>query len=108
MTVVPEDEGGRPARSVVHQLAHNGKFSLCRVDIFTGRTHQLRVHLQSLGHPMLGDSLYAPPAVLALTPRLMLHAQEIGFPHPFTEKALCFAAPVSWSAANPYVSEARP
>jgi tRNA pseudouridine32 synthase/23S rRNA pseudouridine746 synthase len=52
---------------------------------------------------MLGDSLYAPPDILALTPRLMLHAQDIGFPHPFTEIPLTFSAPVAWTAANPYV-----
>jgi tRNA pseudouridine32 synthase/23S rRNA pseudouridine746 synthase len=50
---------------------------------------------------MLGDSLYAPPDIKALTPRLMLHAQDIGFPHPFTEEPLFFSAPLVWSAVNP-------
>jgi tRNA pseudouridine32 synthase/23S rRNA pseudouridine746 synthase len=48
---------------------------------------------------MLGDSLYAPPEIQSRTPRLMLHAQDIGFPHPFTEEPLHFSAPVAWSAA---------
>ena len=50
----------------------------------TGRTHQLRVHLQAIGHPILGDALYAPPDVQARSPRLMLHASAIAFSHPTT------------------------
>jgi len=99
---------GKPSLSLWRLVQAGETASLIELEPFTGRTHQLRVHLQSLGHPMLGDSLYAPPAIQALTPRLMLHAQEIGFPHPFTEVPLFFTAPVAWSAANPYVSEAHP
>ena len=50
----------------------------------TGRSHQLRVHLLALGHPILGDALYAPPAVQAAAPRLLLHAQSLKFAHPMT------------------------
>ena len=50
----------------------------------TGRSHQLRVHLQALGHPILGDELYAPPAVIAVSPRLLLHAAWLSLPHPVT------------------------
>ena len=45
----------------------------------TGRSHQLRVHLAAIGHPILGDALYAPPAQAAAAPRLLLHACELGF-----------------------------
>lgn len=48
----------------------------------SGRAHQLRVHLLAMGHPILGDALYAPPAVQARAPRLMLHAQSLSFEHP--------------------------
>jgi tRNA pseudouridine32 synthase/23S rRNA pseudouridine746 synthase len=48
----------------------------------TGRSHQLRVHLQAIGHPILGDALYAPPDVLAMSPRLLLHSCALGFLHP--------------------------
>lgn len=48
----------------------------------TGRSHQLRVHMTHIGHPMLGDALYAPPPVLALSPRLCLHATRLEFQHP--------------------------
>ena len=56
----------------------------CRVELqpVTGRSHQLRVHLSALGHPILGDELYAPPPVVALAPRLLLHASQLGFAHP--------------------------
>jgi tRNA pseudouridine32 synthase / 23S rRNA pseudouridine746 synthase len=54
----------------------------------TGRTHQLRVHLLALGHPILGDALYAPPAVQAAAPRLLLHAQQLRITHPATGATL--------------------
>jgi len=94
---------GKPSLSLWRMVQAGDTASLIELEPFTGRTHQLRVHMQSLGHPMLGDSLYAPPDIKALTPRLMLHAQDIGFPHPFSEEPLFFRAPVAWSAANPYV-----
>ena len=50
----------------------------------TGRTHQLRVHLAAIGHPILGDGLYAPAAVQAAAPRLLLHASALAFAHPGT------------------------
>jgi tRNA pseudouridine32 synthase / 23S rRNA pseudouridine746 synthase len=60
----------------------------------TGRSHQLRVHMLSLNHPIIGDRLYAHPEALALAPRLNLHAQTLAFKHPLTEQALEFNAPV--------------
>lgn len=54
----------------------------------TGRTHQLRVHLASIGHPILGDALYGCDDVAARTPRLMLHASVLQFRHPVTGEAL--------------------
>jgi tRNA pseudouridine32 synthase/23S rRNA pseudouridine746 synthase len=88
------------------QSSHSDSFSASLIELepVTGRTHQLRVHLQSIGHPMLGDSLYAPPDIKALSPRLLLHAQELAFVHPFTEQALAFKAPVTWSATSPYIA----
>jgi tRNA pseudouridine32 synthase/23S rRNA pseudouridine746 synthase len=56
----------------------------------TGRTHQLRVHLQAIGHPILGDALYAPPTVHERAPRLMLHATRLQLTHPATGEALQF------------------
>ncbi|WP_350239189.1 hypothetical protein [Pectobacterium colocasium] len=48
----------------------------------TGRSHQLRVHLLALGHPILGDGFYAHPDAKAMAPRLLLHAQELAITHP--------------------------
>lgn len=67
--------------------------NITRVELepVTGRTHQLRVHLQAIGHPILGDALYAPPAVLAQAPRLLLHAGALAFAHPVDGRPLQFA-----------------
>jgi tRNA pseudouridine32 synthase/23S rRNA pseudouridine746 synthase len=59
----------------------------------TGRTHQLRVHLQAIGHPIVGDALYAPPAVRERAPRLLLHACLLQLAHPATGEALAFESP---------------
>ncbi|MBL0727428.1 RluA family pseudouridine synthase [Piscinibacter sp. HJYY11] len=60
----------------------------------TGRSHQLRVHLQALGHPIVGDGLYAPPEVAAQSPRLLLHAHTLAFAHPLSGEALSFESPL--------------
>ena len=60
----------------------------------TGRAHQLRVHLQSLGHPILGDPLYAPPDCAAHFTRMHLHAARIAFIHPRTRVPMQFESPV--------------
>ena len=60
----------------------------------TGRTHQLRVHLQHIGHPMLGDTLYADADVSARSQRLLLHASELALTHPVSGAALHWHSPV--------------
>ncbi|MDB5848883.1 MAG: pseudouridine synthase [Rhodoferax sp.] len=59
----------------------------------TGRSHQLRVHLQALGHPILGDTLYAPPQIQARAGRLLLHASALTLSHPATGERLAFHDP---------------
>ena len=61
----------------------------------TGRSHQLRVHLQAIGHPIEGDAVYAPPDAAAMHERLMLHATRLELRHPLTGAALslCSTAP---------------
>lgn len=81
----------------------HGKFSLLEVRIETGRTHQIRVHLASIGHPVAGDTLYGaarpesylgtPPEVASLE-RNFLHAFEIQFRHPISNKGLSFQQPL--------------
>jgi len=62
----------------------------------TGRSHQLRVHMLALGHPILGDRFYAPPDVQALAPRLLLHAQTLTITHPAFGNSMTFKAPVDF------------
>ena len=95
---------GKPSQSRWRMLESSDFASLVELEPVTGRTHQLRVHMQSIGHPMLGDSLYAPPEVRALTTRLMLHAKSIQLAHPFTEEPLSFDSSLSWSAFPPFTS----
>ena len=60
----------------------------------TGRTHQLRLHMMAIGHAILGDALYAPPEVQALSSRLLLHARILRFKHPVTAKWMVFESKV--------------
>jgi tRNA pseudouridine32 synthase/23S rRNA pseudouridine746 synthase len=66
----------------------------------TGRSHQLRVHLLSIGHPILGDALYGNAEVQARAPRLLLHASELGFVHPATQQMLRFQRPPAFALAD--------
>ena len=59
----------------------------------TGRSHQLRVHLLELGHPILGDRLYAPPSVIELSKRLLLHATQLTLSHPTSGESMQFNCP---------------
>lgn len=74
-------------------LEHQGNAYECsRVELepVTGRSHQLRVHMMSLGHPILGDRLYADGEALALAPRLLLHASKLTITNPMTGERLEF------------------
>jgi 23S rRNA pseudouridine1911/1915/1917 synthase len=100
--------GGRTATThwqVLERLeGAYGRFSLLEVRIETGRTHQIRVHMQALGHPVVGDFLYGAPHLIKPAnglgdvlelPRNFLHAAELDFAHPRT------AAPLSLHADLP-------
>ena len=69
--------------------------TFCRMELipYTGRSHQLRLHMQALGHPILGDKLYANPAAIAAHERLCLHATDLGFTHPSSGEQLNFHCP---------------
>ena len=62
----------------------------------TGRSHQLRLHMKSLGHPILGDNLYADTFALSSASRLMLHAQQLRFTHPKTLTPMAFECPAEF------------
>ena len=88
---------GKPSLSRWRVLKYDEAANVTRVELepVTGRSHQLRVHLRELGHPIVGDALYAPPDVQALAGRLLLHAWSLSFLHPLAGEALAFecAAP---------------
>jgi 23S rRNA pseudouridine1911/1915/1917 synthase len=97
-------QGGREA--ITHYAVQRridskyGKFSLLEVQIDTGRTHQIRVHLAAMRHPVVGDSLYGAPRMLRddaagiSLPRNFLHAAALQFQHPRTGVALSFSRPL--------------
>jgi tRNA pseudouridine32 synthase/23S rRNA pseudouridine746 synthase len=80
---------------VLQHLDDPSGYPLTRVELepVTGRSHQLRVHLQALGHPILGDALYASAAIQAQAPRLLLHASTLRLAHPRTGEFLSFSCP---------------
>ena len=79
----------RPRYRVLDRLNDRTRLELSPL---TGRSHQLRVHLMAIGHPLLGDDLYAPPPVRSMSTRLMLHAQSLSLLHPTTGVRLTFTA----------------
>lgn len=89
---------GRPALTRYRVMERSGEddTAATRLELkpLTGRSHQLRVHLQSLGHPIIGDPLYAPPESAAAHPRMHLHAAGIAFIHPERRVPMQFDSPV--------------
>jgi 23S rRNA pseudouridine1911/1915/1917 synthase len=87
--------GGKPAVTHLRRLERLGWASLVEARLETGRTHQVRIHLAELEHPVLGDTLYADKATARSAPRLALHAARIAFTHPFTGAKIAFDAPLA-------------
>ncbi len=88
---------GRPAVTHYEVMEDLGGFAVLRLGIETGRTHQIRVHLASLGHPVLGDSTYGGVRKRGMPPgidRQMLHAEQLEISHPGNGKRLTFVAPM--------------
>jgi tRNA pseudouridine32 synthase / 23S rRNA pseudouridine746 synthase len=88
----------KPALTHWQAIEHfelNGQ-AVTRVQLtpITGRAHQLRVHMQYLGHPIVGDTLYATPEQQQLMSRLCLHAERLSFQHPVTQERMDFYCPV--------------
>jgi tRNA pseudouridine32 synthase/23S rRNA pseudouridine746 synthase len=96
---IAADWENRPRQMISHD---RGKSALTRYEVqqreadrtrvllkpVTGRSHQLRIHMRELGHPILGCDMYAHDEALAMSPRLLLHASWIGFTHPVTGKRI--------------------
>lgn len=89
-TVRPD---GKPARTHYTLLRTDGQRSLLRLELDTGRTHQIRVHMAYLGHPLTGDFLYGTENP-ALIPRPALHSASLSFRHPLTGAQMDFSLPL--------------
>lgn len=88
---------GRPARTHYRRTASWSGAGLSRLDVSleTGRTHQIRVHLASIGHPVVGDRVYGRPGPDSVDPlRVWLHAAHLGFDHPITGKRISVDSPL--------------
>ena len=92
---VSREESAKPAQTLYKVLKRFRYSTLVEVKLITGRTHQIRVHMQHLGHPVVGDPLYGTAALSSpRPPRLALHASKIEFLHPKTGKLMKFESPV--------------
>ena len=79
---------------IAEGMLNKVKTALIKVRIYTGRTHQIRVHLASLGCPVLGDELYGGAKVCSHVPRQMLHAWKLKVPHPVSGETIKVQAPI--------------
>jgi len=98
---VRDDDSGRAAHTSYRVLEKLNSATFVEAQIHTGRTHQVRVHFQFLGHPLVGDETYGARQNARLkeltnyaAPRVMLHARELSFIHPRTEEQMNFEAPL--------------
>ena len=91
MTVIDDITKGKTAITNYRVLSHNSLFTLVKVNIETGRTHQIRVHMRHLGYPILGDSVYGRKDN---EKRQMLHAYRLKFLHPVTGNPMEFAGEI--------------
>ncbi len=86
-------ETGRASQTSWHVVRVEGELTRVELTPITGRSHQLRVHMASIGHPILGDRFYAPQGARDAAPRLMLHARDLSFKHPKDGERVSFTAP---------------
>ena len=91
-------EHGKPSQTRWRSVRHDAARGVTLLDLepLTGRSHQLRLHLASIGHPILGDALYADAATQAMAPRLLLHACALAFAHPMGGQACRFTLPAEF------------
>lgn len=87
--------GGKPSQTEWSVMNRGKGATYLDVHLLTGRTHQIRVHMHSIGHPLLGDQIYAPNIKTSVhIPRLMLHAYSLAFDHPTTGERMTITAPL--------------
>ena len=88
-----ERQSGKTAHTSLECLDNNDQGCLVHCTLHTGRTHQIRVHMAHLGHPLVADTVYGGALAAGLT-RQALHAYRLAFTHPITGQPLAFEAPV--------------
>jgi len=120
--VVRHDEWGKPSQTIYRVRERYDGYALVEIELLTGRTHQIRVHMSHEGHPLVGDDMYGgrpltyadlgepPPGGRDpdldrigspdLMPRQALHAAMLGFEHPITGERMSFTAPVPLDMAR--------
>lgn len=81
---------GKPSKTYFKVLEHRQSSTLVELKPVTGRTHQLRLHMLAMGHPILGDDFYGDEKVIAASKRLCLHAMSLSITHPYSGKAMTF------------------
>ena len=91
---VIDEERGRPCETLVRVIERKEKSTFVELVPITGRTHQLRMHMLGVGHPILGDGLYANEDVAKALPRLALHARTLEVNHPVTGEKVILEAPL--------------
>jgi len=87
-----DHERGKQSLTHYKVLSYSDNSTLVELTPITGRSHQLRVHMLSIGHPILGDRLYAHDEALAMATRLNLHAQMLSIHHPVSNEEITFLA----------------
>lgn len=102
---VKVDPEGKPAHTIVTQMKRFGRYTLVGAELRTGRTHQIRVHLASCGHPIVGDDKYGDDAVREHFARrgfkrMFLHAARLEIAHPVTGEPMVFEAPLPRECRN--------
>ncbi len=82
---------GKPSLTYVEPISYGKRSTLVKLTPITGRSHQLRVHMMAIGHPILGDGFYADLLAKSLSPRLLLHATALSFTHPYSQSPQAFS-----------------
>lgn len=91
---------GKPSLTHIEVISFGKRSSFVKLTPITGRSHQLRVHMMALGHPILGDGFYADPLAKRLSSRLLLHATSLSFTHPYTNEPMTFTKEPSFIDAE--------
>lgn len=94
MAVVPPEKGKIAVTDYKVVQRYKEGFTMCRFDLHTGRTHQIRVHAKYMGHPVVGDPVYGVKKQKFALNGQLLHAAKLAFVHPKTGEEMCFEAPL--------------